>query len=118
MPTRRSILAAAPLLTVPQLLRAAPRPPLTGRIALDDNRLFTSARINGEQLLFIVDTGTTQNKIRPEVAARLKLAAVGSSSSRGLGAKSTFMSNHVAHDVIVGGIVRQPLMTFESYDFG
>ncbi len=119
MTTRRTLLAAAPLLAVPQLLRAAtPRPPLVGRIALDGNRLFTSAQINGEKLLFIIDTGTTQNKIRPEIAARLKLAAVGSSRGRGLGAKATFMSQHVARDVIVGGIARQPVMTFESYDFG
>lgn len=120
MPTRRSLLAAAPLLAAPQLLRAAgtPRPPLVGRIALDGNRLFTSARINGEQLLFIVDTGTTQNKIRPDIAQRLRLAAVGSSRGGGLGAKSTYMSAHVARDVIIGGIARQPLMTFESYDFG
>ncbi|CAM3175431.1 hypothetical protein SPAN111604_08375 [Sphingomonas antarctica] len=120
MPTRRTLLAAAPLLATPQLLRAAgvPRPPLVGRIALDGQRLFTSAQINGEKLLFVIDTGTTQNKIRPEIAARLKLAAFGNTQGGGLGAKSTFMSMHIARDVIVGGIVRQPLMTFESYDFG
>ena len=119
MPTRRSLLAAAPLLAAPQFLSAAQsRPPLIGRIALEGGRLFTSAQINGEKLLFIIDTGTTQNKIRPEIAARLKLAAVGASQGGGLGAKSTFMSAHVAHDVIIGGIARQPLMTFESYDFG
>ena len=119
MPNRRSLLAAAPLLAVPQLLRAAtPRSPLLGRIALDGQRLFTSAQINGEKLLFVIDTGTTQNKIRPEIAARLKLAAVGSSQGSGLGRKTTFMSQHVARDVIIGGIARQPIMTFESYDFG
>jgi hypothetical protein len=119
MPTRRSLLAAAPLLAAPQLLKAAtPRPPLVGRIALEGQRLFTSARINGEQLLFVIDTGTTQNKIRPEIAARLKLSAFGNSMGGGLGAKSTFMNMHIARDVIIGGIVRQPLMTFESYDFG
>src|SRR6476619_305423 len=115
MPTRRSLLAAAPILAVPQLLHAAPRPPLVGRIALDGGRLFTSVRINGEQFLFVVDTGATQNQIRPEIAARLKLAAVGKAAGGGLGAKSTFTSAHVARDVIIGGIARQPLMTFESY---
>ena len=118
MPTRRTLLAAGPLLALPRVLHAAPRPPLIGRVALDGGRLFTSARINNEQFLFIIDSGTAQNLIRPEVAARLKLTAVGNRGLQGLGRKTSLVDLHVAHDVIVGGIARQSQMLFQSYQFG
>jgi hypothetical protein len=118
MPNRRTLLAAAPLLAMPRLLRAAPRAPLVGRIALDDRRLFTSAIIKGDQFLFIIDTGAEQNLIRPEIAERLKLSAIANAGIRGLGRKSSLVDLHVARDVIIGGIVRQPEMLFRSYQFG
>lgn len=118
MPTRRNLLAAAPLLALPRIVHAAESAPLVGRIALEGHRLFTSARINGEKLLFIVDTGTTQNLIRPEIAARLKLEHFGGGQIGGLGRKTGTVGLHVARNVVVGDIVRQPLMTFQSYNFG
>jgi hypothetical protein len=119
MPTRRTLLAAAPLLAAPQLLRAAtPRPPIVGHIALDGGRIYAGAQINGERLMFVVDTGTTQNKIRPDVAARLKLSDVAANQIGGLGRNRVMTKQYIARDVIIGGMVRQPVMSFESYDFG
>jgi hypothetical protein len=86
-------------------------------IVLEDFRHWVGATIgNSDPLLFVVDTGADGNFIRPDLAKRLKLTDVGGGAVGGVGGKVAGTTRMMAHDVLVGGAVRQRDMIFDTYD--
>ena len=116
-PSRRAVVTGLGALGVPLGRLSAATPPIEARIVLEDQRLWVGAAIgNSEPLLFVVDTGADGNFIRPDLAKRLKLADVGGSMVGGVGGKTAGTTRMMAHDVLVGGAVRQRDMIFDTYD--
>lgn len=116
--TRRAALAGlgAAALPVPAI---AAREAITARIVVEDRRLWLAASIDGsEPMLFIVDTGAAGNFIRPDVAKRLKLDAVGAGMVGGVGGREALTQRVEARNVVIGAAVRQPRMVFSTYDLG
>jgi hypothetical protein len=116
--SRRQLCQLLGALAVPAGARAAEKTALEAPIVVEDGRLWISAQIGERVLRFIIDTGAGGNFIRPEIAKALDLQNVSMGLSvGGVGGKSRVVGTVEAHDVVVGGVVRQKRMQFSTYDF-
>ncbi len=119
---RRTVLAAGGLgafacLTGPA--RGAPTAgPIVSKILLAQRRLWVAASIGqSKPYLFVIDTGAGFAYIRPEIARDLKLTVVGGRMLGGLGKNQVIGTSYLAHDVVFGAHIRQPVVGFAGYDF-
>jgi predicted aspartyl protease len=93
--------------------------PIVAKVVHEDGRVWISAIIGkSEPLLFIIDSGASNNYLRPEIAKRLGLSTLGGGLVGGVSGKVATTGRVEAHDVIIGGVVRQKTMQFSTYDFG
>jgi len=105
-------------LAAPTAALAASAEPLAAPILLAANRLWVTATINGRgPYFFCVDTGTTVSFLRPEIAEKLALPAIGTRNVSGIGANRAFSGMVEAREVLVGERFRLPPTTFQVYDF-
>jgi hypothetical protein len=92
--------------------------PIVSKVVMEDQRLWIAVSIAASKpMLFVIDTGAGLTAIRPEIAKSLHLKATGGITVGGLGKKRVLSDTFLAHDVILGGSLRQPEVAFFSYDF-
>ncbi len=93
--------------------------PVSTHIAIDNNRVWSAATIDGsEPLLFVLDTGGAVQSIRPDIASRLKLKVLSGSAIEGLGAKKALGSLVLARNLRFDSGLIQPATVFTTYAFG
>ncbi len=116
--TRRSAVAGLLAAALPARFANAASASIATKIVVEDGRLWVAATIGAsEPLNFIIDTGTPTNLLRPEIAATLKLTKAGGGVIGGVGGKIASTGVVEARDIVIGGVMRQPRMYFQTYDF-
>ncbi len=116
---RRLFLAGLGAATLPLGIARAAGGPIVAKIMVEDGRLLVGATIgNSEPLIFIIDTGASINVLRPDVARQLNLTMLGGASIRGVANKQATAGVVEAKDVLIAGVMRQPVMNFSTYDLG
>ncbi|WP_454882825.1 aspartyl protease family protein [Sphingomonas oryzagri] len=98
---------------------AAKRDAIATPLILEDSRLWVAAAIGSAgPMLFVVDTGAGHDYIRPEIAQKLHLQQAGGAVMRGLGKDAVQGTMYIAHDVLLGGTMKEQTVAFAGYEFG
>ena len=115
---RRGFLAAGTAgLFVAGSARASKSDAIVSQITIDQQRLWIAGSIAGAQPgLFVVDTGAAFNMLRPDIAARLRLRVAGNQRVSGVGKHMESGAVVGAHNVLLGGGLRQSVVDFHVRD--